>query len=172
MGDEAEAAINRMMNVPRAISEAGRTQAEQQALKAVLLAQKRAGIDEGYQKGRASARSQLLMQFAEWLELDPVWVAHVATTDFECGCVVGADYDREITFDPCKAFFEASQEQKAKLFQNVYGYSYAIYEQKLEQARRAQTELQRKHEEEQARLRRLHEEERVRESGINPELLP
>jgi hypothetical protein len=173
MGDEAEAEIARRMSLPRVVTEKGYTQVALQALKAVFLAQK----NEGHKKGFAAARSQLLMQCAEWLstyssDISPIWIAHVAVEKFKCGCILSADYDGVFEPDVCSKWVSATQEQKLELFQNVYGYSYEVYlaKQRQEQERRA------------AEMRRLYEDQKGRAEqqlrtdleaqNINPELLP
>lgn len=163
MSDEAEAYMDRMIGFSAPIFR-GRGDAPR-----TPSGQRQTLLNEGYKKGFDYARSKLLMQVMEWLGADfygwqtPIWMAHVATEEFKCGCSLSSDYDAMLTPRTCQKWDDSTQEQQMELFQNVYGYPYLVWRMRTEQEMRKAEAACR---EEQAK------QERAATFNINPELLP
>jgi hypothetical protein len=172
VGDEADAYMERQISLPRGVYPTRIVKEE------IAKREKQASYDAGYKQGVTATRSNLIMQLTEWLidecglSADPCWPAHVAVEQFKCGCDIGFDWDDRPEPRACPKWNEATEEQKNELFQNVFGYSHAIYQAKVEAKKRRAQEAY------EARLRAWNQQQRQRvvdrlkEANVDPELLP
>jgi hypothetical protein len=173
MADEAEAYINRMTATPQIPDWI----LKKQSLDIYADGVRKIAQNEGYQKGRASARSELLMKMCEWLSKDvpdvnPCWIAHVAVEDFKCGCSLESNYDSVMRTYTCEKWNNSTGQQQVELFKNVYGYDYMIYLAKLKQEQ-AKLDAQRLRDEiERVRQQKEEFKSHLQELGVDERLLP